>query len=157
MKIHLISIGTKMPKWVETGYQEYAKRMPAECSLQLREVNGVKKGKNYPVEQIVETEGKALLNKVPNGSYIVALDVKGKAWSTEALAQRLAVWLGQGQDLSLLVGGPDGLSAGCRAKSQEQWSLSALTLPHPLVRVVLAEALYRAWTILQNHPYHRAG
>ncbi|EDY86039.1 conserved hypothetical protein TIGR00246 [gamma proteobacterium HTCC5015] len=156
MKIHLIAVGQKMPDWVAKGYEEYARRLPSDCALVLHEVAAGKRGKNADVARILEAEGKAVLDKVPRGSHIVALEVTGKAHTTESLAQRLDHWRHLGGDVALLVGGPEGLSDACRQAAQEQWSLSPLTLPHPLVRVVLAESLYRAWSVLNNHPYHRA-
>ena len=155
MKIHLLAIGSRMPDWVVSGYNEYARRLPKECSLQLHEVNAGKRGKSANIKRIVEAEGQALLAQVPPHSQVIALDVGGKAWSTEQLAGQLDQWLHSGQDIALLVGGPEGLSEECKTRAHQHWSLSALTLPHPLVRVVVAEAIYRAWSLLKNHPYHR--
>lgn len=146
-----------MPGWVEDGFAEYARRMPPECALELREIAPGRRGKGADVARILRDEGERMLKAVPASAEVVALDVKGKAWSTEQLAERLGRWLGGGRDLALLVGGPEGLAPECRARAEGAWSLSPLTLPHPLVRVVVAEQLYRAWSILQNHPYHRAG
>ncbi|MBN1379530.1 MAG: 23S rRNA (pseudouridine(1915)-N(3))-methyltransferase RlmH [Gammaproteobacteria bacterium] len=155
MKIHLLAIGTRMPDWVTAGYDEYARRLPQECSLLLHEVPANKRGKSAPIKRIIEEEGQALLAHIPANTRIVTLDIGGKAWSTEQLSRNLDQWLHSGEDVALLVGGPEGLSDECRRRAQQQWSLSALTLPHPLVRVVVAEALYRAWSLLKNHPYHR--
>lgn len=155
MKIHLLAVGHRMPGWVVDGYNEYARRLPAECSLQLHEVQAGKRGKSAPIKRILDEEGRALLARVPGDALVVALDIGGRAWSTEQLSQKLAQWLRSGQDVALLVGGPEGLSEDCKRAAQQHWSLSSLTLPHPLVRVVVAEALYRAWSLLQNHPYHR--
>lgn len=157
MHIHLIAIGNKMPTWVTQAYNEYAQRMPPGCSLQLHELAAEKRTKNSPIAAICEKESLRLLQAVPDGARIVALDVTGKEWSTEQLAERLESWLMQGSDIALLVGGPDGLTRELVNKATERWSLSKLTFPHPLVRVIVAEQLYRAWTITQNHPYHRAG
>ena len=156
MKLHLLAVGQKMPAWVEQGYQEYAQRMPAEVELVLREISPGKRGKNADISRIMQEEGQRIQMAIPKNNHIVALDVKGKAWSTEQLAQRLGQWMQSGQDVALLVGGPDGLSQACRDQADEYWSLSPLTFPHPLVRVILAEQLYRAWSVLRNHPYHRA-
>jgi 23S rRNA (pseudouridine1915-N3)-methyltransferase len=156
MKIHLLAIGNRMPDWVTAGYSEYSRRMPPECSLQLHEVSAAKRGKSAVIKRIIEEEGQALLNRIPANSLVVALDVGGQAWSTERLSRNLDQWLHSGQDVALLVGGPEGLSDECKRRAQQHWSLSALTLTHPLVRVVVAEALYRAWSLLKNHPYHRA-
>lgn len=144
-----------MDDWVNQGYQEYAKRLPPECRLHLVEIPAGKRGKNADLERIVHQEGERMLNAIPEQSHVIALDVKGKAWSTAQLSQQLDQWLPAGRDVSLLVGGPEGLATACLERAQQAWSLSTLTLPHPLVRIVVAEQLYRAWSILKGHPYHR--
>jgi 23S rRNA (pseudouridine1915-N3)-methyltransferase len=156
MKLNLLAVGTKMPAWVTDGYQEYAKRMPRECSLNLHEIPPAKRGKSGSAEQWMREEGERILAVIPKDHHVVALDVKGKPWTTEQLAEQLKSWQADGRDVSLIVGGPDGLTNDCLQRANQRWSLSALTLPHPLVRIVLSEQLYRAWTVLQNHPYHRA-
>jgi len=156
VRIHLIAVGTRMPSWVVDAYQEYAKRMPRECTLQLVEIPLCKRRKSLGAAQAAEDEGQQLLASLPKDCTVIALDVLGQSWSTAALAVRLQDWLGSGRDVALLVGGPDGLSAACLARADLKWSLSALTYPHSLVRVVLAEQLYRAWTITTGHPYHRS-
>ena len=156
MHIHLIAVGEKLPRWVQQGYSEYAKRLPAECALRLVEIPAGRRGKNADITRTVRDESKRILAAVPKGATVVALEVGGRSWSTEQLAQQLDDWMGRGQDLALLVGGPDGLGEAARQAAGQHWSLSPLTLPHPLVRVVLAEQLYRAWSILRHHPYHRA-
>ena len=155
MRMTLIAVGTKMSTWVEQGYAEYARRLPADCVLQLVEISAGKRGKGADIARITQQEGEKMLAAVPKGARIVTLEVTGKAWTTEALATELDGWLHDGRDVALLVGGPEGLSADCIARSEQRWSLSNLTLPHPLVRIVVAEQIYRAWSILQNHPYHR--
>ena len=155
MHIHLIAIGQRMDAWVNQGFQEFAKRMPPECSLQLKEIAAGKRGKNADIPRILQQEGERMLAAIPAGARVIALDVEGKQWSTPQLAQQLEHWLPSGQDVALLVGGPEGLAAQCLERAQQRWSLSALTLPHPLVRVVLAEQLYRAWSLHKGHPYHR--
>lgn len=157
MRINLIAVGTRMPAWVEAGYREYARRMPRECSLTLTEIPSGRRSKAQPVERAVGEEGKRMLAAIDDRHRVVALDVGGCSWSTEQLAVELGDWLQDGRDVSLLVGGPDGLAADCLARAARRWSLSPLTLPHPLVRVVLAEQLYRAWTLNNGHPYHRCG
>lgn len=144
-----------MPGWVETGYREYAKRLPRECSLHLREIEPGHRGKGASPEVARREEGRRMLAALPKGAQVVALDQRGKAWSTERLAEILAGWMADGRDLALLVGGPEGLADNCRDRADRLWSLSLLTFPHPLVRVLLAEQLYRAWSILEGHPYHR--
>lgn len=156
MQIHLIAVGTRMPAWVSTGYQEYARRIPRECALRLVEIPAVKRRKSLPAERIRQTEGHQLLSAVPSQAEVIALDVSGTAINTGTLATRLQAWMRAGRDIALLVGGPDGLSDDCLARAGSRWSLSPLTLPHALVRVVVAEQVYRAWTILSGHPYHRA-
>ena len=157
MQIHLIAVGEKLPRWVQQGYSEYAKRLPAECALRLVEIPAGRRGKNADIARTVRDESKRILAAVPKGATVVALEVGGRSWSTEQLAQQLDDWMGRGQDLALLVGGPEGLAQACLEQAEGSWSLSPLTLPHPLVRVVVAEQLYRAWSLLRKHPYHRAG
>ena len=156
MRVHLIAVGTRMPSWVVEGYQEYAKRLPRECRLQLTEVPLSKRHKSLTAAQAKQQEGKAMLSALPKDCTVIALDVTGKSWGTEDLASYLGDWLGSGRDVALLVGGPDGLSQSCLDRADQRWSLSALTYPHSLVRIVLAEQLYRAWTLNTGHPYHRS-
>ena len=156
MRIHLIAVGTRMPAWVTGAWQEYSKRMPRECSLRLVEIPLGKRRKSLTARQAADEEGRQMLAAVPRDCTVIALDVLGNSWSTQKLAGQLRDWLGSGRDVALLVGGPDGLSAACLARADQKWSLSALTYPHPLVRVILAEQLYRAWAINAGHPYHRS-
>jgi 23S rRNA (pseudouridine1915-N3)-methyltransferase len=156
MRIHLIAVGTRMPAWVTEACNEYTRRMPRECTLQLVEIPLSKRRKSQTSEQAAEDDGQQMRAAIPKDCTVIALDVLGKNWSTPTLAGRLQDWLGSGRDVALLVGGPDGLSAGCLARADLKWSLSALTYPHPLVRVILSEQLYRAWTINAGHPYHRS-
>lgn len=144
-----------MPDWVQAGYGEYAKRMPRECALELREIPLPARGKNADIARAIEKESEAMLATIPAQERVIALDVLGKPQTTESLADALRSWQMQGGNTSLLIGGPDGLSKDCLTRANQRWSLSGLTLPHPLVRVVLAEQLYRAWSLLNNHPYHR--
>ena len=155
MRIRLIAVGTKMPAWVEQGVNEYCKRLPPELKLEIKEISAGKRGKGADIQRAIQEEGKQILAAIGQYDRVIALDVKGKPWSTEQLAGELENWQREGDDISLLVGGPDGLSAECLQRADQRWSLSALTLPHPLVRIVLAEQLYRAYTINTNHPYHR--
>jgi len=155
VKINLIAIGQKMPAWVNSGYSEYSRRLSQDCKLELTEIPASKRTKNSDLEKIREDEGDKILSAIGKGNRVVALEVKGKAWSTEQLSNQMRNWLQGGQDISLLVGGPEGMSQRCRDRADQLWSLSPLTLPHPLVRVLLAEQLYRAWSIIKNHPYHR--
>ena len=155
MRIQVIAIGSKMPAWVELGYQQYARRFPADMPLQLIEIPAGKRGKNADIKRILQKEGELTLAAIPKGNRIVTLEVTGKPWDTPQLAQNMQKWQMDGRDVSLLIGGPEGLAEECIALSEQKWSLSALTLPHPLVRIVLAESLYRAWSLNNNHPYHR--
>jgi 23S rRNA (pseudouridine1915-N3)-methyltransferase len=159
MKIHLLAVGTRMPGWVVSRLSPntrnavaaanarctWSKFLPASAARRLTMSRA-----------FVRIEGERLLAAIPGGSCPVALDERGQQWSTLELAAQLTGWLRDGRDVSLLVGGPDGLDAPCRARAERHWSLSRLTLPHPLVRVLIAEQLYRAWSLLHNHPYHRA-
>jgi len=156
MRIHLLAVGQRMPDWVTQAYRDYAQRLPPSCSLHLVEVGLVRRPRNPDLGRILETEGARLLAAVPRDARLIALDQTGRAWDTASLARQLENWLQDGRDMALLVGGPDGLAPGCKARAETLWSLSPLTLPHPLVRVMVAEALYRAWSLLNNHPYHRA-
>jgi 23S rRNA (pseudouridine1915-N3)-methyltransferase len=157
MNIHLLAVGTKMPDWVIKGYQEYAQRLPSKCALILKEIPAEKRLKNSNIPAIIDKESEKLKAAIPANCQIVALDVKGQSWSTEKLASRMQDWMMGGQDIALLIGGPDGFNDEILSIAHEKWSLSALTFPHPLVRVILAEQIYRAYTITENHPYHRAG
>jgi len=155
MKIQLISVGTRMPDWVEAGIAEYRKRLPRDFELLITEIPLAARGKGLDLGKAMAKEGEACLRAVGKGDFVAALDVKGKALSTEQLAEQLRQVRDGGRNLSLLVGGPDGLAPDCLAAAHTRWSLSPLTFPHPIVRVILAEQLYRAWSILHRHPYHR--
>ena len=144
-----------MPTWVEQGYQEYARRFPKDFKLELIEVPAGKRGKNADIPRILQKEGVQSLAAVSKGNKIVTLEVEGKPWTTHDLAKQIQRWKMDGRNISLLVGGPEGLAPECIQASEQKWSLSPLTLPHPMVRVIVAEALYRAWSVVENHPYHR--
>ena len=155
MRVSLIAVGTKMPAWVSQGVEEYGKRMPRELKIEWREIPLARRGKDANAPQLCAREGEQILKAIPPGDRVIALDVRGKRIATEQLAEQLKAWQMSGENYSLLIGGPDGLSPECLARADMRWSLSDLTLPHPLVRILLAEQLYRAWTITVNHPYHR--
>jgi 23S rRNA (pseudouridine1915-N3)-methyltransferase len=155
MRLRLIAVGTKMPSWVTEGVDEYHKRLPPELKLEFKEIPLGKRGKGSDIQRAINTEGLQMLAAIGATDTVIAMDVKGKPWSTPVLAERLHNWQLEGNNISLLIGGPDGLAEQCLQRANSRWSLSALTLPHPLVRVVLVEQLYRAWTINSNHPYHR--
>jgi 23S rRNA (pseudouridine1915-N3)-methyltransferase len=155
MKIHLICVGTKMPDWVEAGVAEYRKRLPRDFELLLTEIPLAQRGKGADIGKARMKEGEACLRAVAKGDYLVALDVHGRTLGTEQLAEQLRLLRDGARNVALLVGGPDGLSPDCLAAADASWSLSQLTFPHPVVRIILAEQVYRAWSILANHPYHR--
>jgi len=155
VKLQLVAVGTKMPDWVQTGFLEYLRRFPKDMPFELTEVPAGKRGKNADIKRILEKEGEAMLAATGKGNRIVTLDIPGQPWETSQLATQLERWKQDGRDVSLLIGGPEGLAPACKAAAEQSWSLSALTLPHPLVRVLVAESLYRAWSITTNHPYHR--
>lgn len=144
-----------MDAWVKQAYDEFAKRLPHECRLQLIEVPANKRTKNTDLQRVIKEEGERLLAAIPSNSLVYALDSTGQQWSTEKLADQLKHWLVDGRDTVLLIGGPDGLSEQCKSRAEVCLSLSKLTFPHPLVRVIIAEQVYRAWSILKGHPYHR--
>lgn len=155
MEINLIAVGKKMPTWINHGFNEYAKRMPSNYRLRLTEINPSRRTSSS-TEHIIKKEGELILAAIPKDSFVIALVVKGEQWTTCQLSERLLNWHDQGQDICLLVGGPEGLDQACLEKAKLHWSLSLLTYPHPLVRVIIAEQLYRAWSIISHHPYHRS-
>ncbi|MGB1270602.1 MAG: 23S rRNA (pseudouridine(1915)-N(3))-methyltransferase RlmH [Endozoicomonas sp.] len=155
MRIRLISVGSKMPGWVEEGYHEYSRRLGHDLKLELVEVPLGRRSKGADISRLQEKEAGQMLEAIGQGDRVVTLEIEGKPWNTEQLADTMANWLHGGQNISLLVGGPEGLHSFCMARADVRWSLSPLTFPHPLVRVVVAEQVYRAWSILHNHPYHK--
>ncbi len=155
MKIRLIAAGTRMPGWVDAGFADYAKRMPRECRLDLVEIALSRQRRSGDVARAVREEGERMLASTERSANLVALDVRGKVLDTPRLADQLKAWMQDGQNVELLIGGPDGLAPACLENAAMRWSLSPLTLPHGLVRVVVAEQLYRAISILKGHPYHR--
>lgn len=156
LRLTLITASNRQPEWVDAGADDYAKRLRGRCTLGITTVPLARRTATTPVERAMQDEGERMLAQVVTGAHVVALLENGKPWSTKELAAKLEAWMQRGAPVALLVGGPDGLSAACVARANERWSLSPLTLPHGLVRVVAAEALYRAWSVLENHPYHRA-
>ena len=156
MRARLISVGERMPGWVAEGFAEYHKRLSRELPLELVELKLGERGKGRDLQRALDDEGAAMLAAIPRGSQVIALDGRGKTWSSEELAAQLGQWRMAGRDLAFLIGGPDGLAATALARADQRFSLGALTLPHMLVRLILAEQLYRATSLLSNHPYHRA-
>ena len=156
MQLTVAAVGQRMRGGVQTAWHEYARRFGRGLSLELKEIPLAKRAKNADIESLRQAEGEALLAAVPAGHRVIALDEKGRQWSTLELAQHMENWMQDERGVCFLVGGPDGLPARCREQAHDVWALGRLTLPHPLVRTLLAEQLYRAWTITQNHPYHRS-
>lgn len=156
MKVRLIAVGERAPAWVAQGFSEYQKRLSHWLPLDLVEVEPGVRGKGRDTARAMSDEGARVLAALPKNAHVVALDGRGKMYSSEQLAERLEHWRGQGRDLAFLIGGPEGHAPEVLARADEQWSLGPLTLPHMLVRLVLAEQVYRAAALLANHPYHRA-
>lgn len=155
MKLRILAVGTRMPDWVEQGVEEYRKRLPRDFALELIEIPPGPRQKSADPARAIAVEGERILARLRDDEHVVALEVTGRAWSTPQLARELDEWRHAGRDVALLIGGPDGLDPRCLARARSHWSLSKLTLPHPLVRILLTEQLYRAWTLLVGHPYHR--
>ena len=155
LKISLVVVGDKMPGWVSQGYLEYAKRIRGHASIELVEISAARRGKNADLLRIVRDEEKKILAAVADCNRVIALDRAGQNWSTMILANKMQAWIDTSEHVSLVVGGPEGLSAQFIAQADEVWSLSELTFAHPLVRVILAEQLYRCYSILEGAPYHR--
>ncbi|GAB2181007.1 23S rRNA (pseudouridine(1915)-N(3))-methyltransferase RlmH [Denitratisoma sp. agr-D3] len=155
MKLYIAAVGTKMPAWVNEGYAEFAKRMPRELPLELLEVKAEPRSEGKPVPAMMAAEAERLRTALPSRCKLIALDERGAELTTRNLAERVERWMAEGDDVAFLVGGPDGLDPGLKAQAAELVRLSGLTLPHALVRPLLAEALYRAVSVLRNHPYHR--
>ena len=155
MRITALAIGTRMPAWVNDGVSTYQKRLPRHIELTFKELPAAQRGGNSSSEKQKQKEGEQMLKALRDPVYTIALDERGESWSSPELAQQLELWLANHANVALLIGGADGLAESCRQRADHTWSLSSLTLPHALVRVVVAEQLYRAWTLLQGHPYHR--
>jgi 23S rRNA (pseudouridine1915-N3)-methyltransferase len=155
MQLIIAAVGHKMPAWIEDGFSEYAKRMPPECRIQLKEIKPVERSASKTAETVMALERAKIEAAIPKGARIVALDERGKDLTTMQLSQLLTQWQQDGRDVTFVIGGADGLDAGFKASADMLVRISSLTLPHGMVRVLLAEQLYRAWSITQNHPYHR--
>lgn len=156
MHIRLIAVGDRQPAWVDEAFREYSGRFPPQWKFRLEVIATSRRGKSGDVLRAVEAEGAALLAKVLAEEQVVLLDEKGKQPTSAELARKLSGWQTDGRDVCFIIGGPDGVSDDCRRRAGFVWSLSKLTLPHGLARVTFAEALYRAWSLLAGHPYHRA-
>lgn len=156
MKLIVVAVGLRMPEWVETAWRDYAKRLPSDCSLELKEIKPEPRTSGKTPAQMMQAEARRIEAAIPAHALRIALDERGKDISTMGLATELEKWRGGGHDVVFLVGGPDGLDTTLKQSCHGKLRLSSLTLPHPMVRVVLAEQLYRAWAIMTGHPYHRA-
>ncbi len=155
MKLLILAVGNKMPSWISEGYNEYAKRMPREARLELIEIKPEARISGKTPEQMMEAEAQRILAALPADMLRIALDERGTTPTTKQLSQQMQGWMQQGRDVAFIIGGADGLHASIKQQAQSLIALSALTLPHGMVRVLLAEQLYRAWSLLHNHPYHR--
>jgi 23S rRNA (pseudouridine1915-N3)-methyltransferase len=155
MQLIIAAVGHKMPAWIEDGFGEYAKRMPPECRLHLKEIKPIERSGSRSAETVMAQERTKIESAIPKGSRIIALDERGKDLTTLQLSQLLTQWQQDGRDVTFVIGGADGLDAGFKGSADMLIRISSLTLPHGMVRVLLAEQLYRAWSITQNHPYHR--
>ena len=156
MDLQIIAVGNKMPNWVDQAYQDYAKRIPREIVITLTQIPVVSRKSNKAIEKLKKSEAQAIQNKITQGSHTLVLDEKGQQWSSLQWSQQLDKWLMYYPKVNLVIGGPDGLDSSFLQKQKQKIALGKMTLPHGLVRVVLIEQLYRAWTLLQGHPYHRA-
>lgn len=155
MKVRLIAVGTRLPKWVEQGVAEFQVRLPREWRFEVVEIPVAARGDHPDIERLKRAEGDKMLRAVPAGAEIIAFDERGESLDTLAWVKAVEAWQRHGRDVALLIGGPDGLAPECLKAAQRRWSLSKLTLPHALVRVMVLEQLYRAWSVTQGHPYHR--
>jgi len=155
MKLYIVAVGHRMPDWISTGFDEYAKRMPAELRIELREIKPEQRSSGRSAESVMAAERQRIEAALPKHARVVALDERGQDWTTMRLATALPDWQRDGRDVAFLIGGADGLDPPLKTRADLLLRVSSLTLPHAMVRVLLAEQLYRAWTITQNHPYHR--
>lgn len=155
MKFRLVAVGHKMPGWIDAGFSGYAKRMPREARIELIEIKPEPRTTGKTVVQMMESEGQRILSALSQNAFCIALDERGTHFSTRQLAQQMQDWMGKGCDVVFIIGGADGLHDSVKTRAQQQMALSALTLPHGLVRILLAEQLYRSYSLLHGHPYHR--
>lgn len=156
MHIRLLAVGDRQPAWVNEAFRDYSGRFPPQWKFRLDVIATARRGKSGDAQRAIEAEGEALLAKVQPEDQVVLLDEKGKQPTSVELARKLSAWQTDGRDVCFIIGGPDGVSDSCRKRAGFVWSLSKLTLPHGLARITFAEALYRAWSLLSGHPYHRA-
>ncbi|MEE9452105.1 MAG: 23S rRNA (pseudouridine(1915)-N(3))-methyltransferase RlmH [Gammaproteobacteria bacterium] len=155
MKLNIIAVGQRPPVWVSEAFVDYAKRFSAELNVRLTEIPLRKRTSTADINRLMHQEGTDMLKHIASNSLAIALDVQGQSWSTPVLVTQLNAWMQQGRDVNFVIGGPEGLAPACLDRADKRWSLSALTLPHMLVRVILIETLYRAWSVVKGFPYHR--
>lgn len=155
MRVRLIAVGTRLPRWVQDGIAEFQVRLPREWRFEIVEIPVAARGDNADVERLKRAEGDKMLRAIPEGAQVIAFDERGETLGTVEWAKAIQGWQRDGRDIALLIGGPDGLAPECLKRAERKWSLSKLTLPHALVRVMVLEQLYRAWSVTQGHPYHR--
>lgn len=156
MKLIVIAVGARMPGWVQDAWQDYAKRLPHDCAIELREIKPEPRTSGKLPSQLMHAEAQRIQAALPAHAWRIALDEHGKDLTTMSLSQHLESWRGDGRDVAFIIGGPDGLDPELKKSCDQLLRLSSLTLPHPMVRVLLVEQLYRAWAIMNGHPYHRA-
>ena len=155
MRLNLIAVGKRMPIWVDTAFIEYSKRLPKNINFNLTEITPANRNKNRNSDESKKIEEKKINAVISSDDLVIALDVKGKLISSLSLSKKLNTWIDNQQQISILIGGADGLSSSIKKTADEIWSLSDMTLPHGFVRIIIIEQLYRAWSIISNHPYHR--
>jgi 23S rRNA (pseudouridine1915-N3)-methyltransferase len=155
MRLAALAIGTRMPVWVNEGVKVYQKRLPRHLQLEFRELPAAQRSSGTTPEMLRQKEGDSMLRALADETWVVALDEHGVGWTSTELATQLQHWMGHYPQVAFLIGGADGLAEACKRRANSVWSLSPLTLPHAMVRVLLAEQIYRAWTLIQGHPYHR--
>jgi len=155
MQFDLIAIGKRMPTWIDSAFCEYSKRLPTSINFNLIEITPATRSKNKNLEQLKKIEEEKINAVIGSNNLIIALDEKGKMISSHSLSVQLQTWMDDQQHISILIGGADGLSLSIKNKADQIWSLSEMTLPHGLVRIIMIEQLYRAWSIINRHPYHR--
>lgn len=155
MKLSIVALGSRQPSWIDQGVAEFIKRMPRECAIELQLLDADKKMRNRSAAERKAHEGEKILSKIPERSLLIAMDEHGRQWPTQQWSERLGEWMQYGEQPCFVIGGADGLDSAVLDQAQQKLSLSSMTLPHGLARLVLVEQLYRAWSLLNNHPYHR--
>jgi len=154
MHVLIVAVGQKIPSWIQEGIHDFAKRMPPEWRFEIKAIKTPLRG-SQSVDQLMSLERSRLESLIPKGAWTVALDERGEAWTTHQFAERFQQWQGQGRDIVFLIGGPDGIQSEWRQQCDVRMRLSHMTLPHAMARLLLVEQIYRAWSVLTQHPYHR--